>query len=82
MTQADDILSRVRDIVRDANPNKALPEDNADLFALGILDSFAILEMIAGLETAFEVSLPNEELTLQNFQSLSAIAGLIRRHKG
>ncbi|MGY3616575.1 phosphopantetheine-binding protein [Bradyrhizobium sp. USDA 10063] len=74
-----DTCARLRDVLRTVAPHKDLPADDDDLFATGVLDSFATVELIAVLEQTFRVTLPNEELTLQNFQTISSIGALVDR---
>ncbi len=50
-----------------------------DLFALGVIDSFGMVELITGLEQKFGVAFTAEELSQENLQSAAAIAGLIAR---
>jgi acyl carrier protein len=74
-----DTHARLRDILRTIAPHKDLPADDDDLFAAGVLDSFATIELIAVLEEIFGVTLPNEQLTLQNFQTISSLGALVDR---
>ncbi|MET4371917.1 acyl carrier protein [Bradyrhizobium sp. LB12.1] len=71
--------ARLRDVLHTVAPHKDLPADDGDLFATGVLDSFATIELIVALERTFHLTLPNEELTLQNFQTVSSIAALVDR---
>ena len=44
-----------------------------------ILDSFAILSLVADIEDNFEVKITPEELTAENFNSAEAMWNLIER---
>jgi methoxymalonate biosynthesis acyl carrier protein len=48
-----------------------------DLFTEGLIDSFGILDLLSQLETAFGVSVSNDDLTWQNFRSVEQMARLI-----
>ena len=62
------------------------PDEIADqtaIFDAGIgLDSMAAVALLEGLEERFAVCLGSEDLTMENFQTISAVAALICRKKG
>lgn len=53
-----------------------------DLMRAGILDSMAIMELVGFLETTWGLSVEGDEVTVDNFQTLSAMAGLVERKLG
>lgn len=53
--------------------------DSEDLFGAGVIDSFGVLQLIEGLESAFEISIPDEELIPQNLWSVASIRDLVKR---
>ncbi|HXF97261.1 MAG TPA: acyl carrier protein [Gaiellaceae bacterium] len=68
--------SRVRRIVGDvlaADP----PSDDTDLIEEGYIDSLALVETILALEGEFGVSLPLEEVDVDDFRSIASIAMLV-----
>jgi len=54
-------------------------EETEDLVAEGILDSFDIVTIVAEVGAEFGVDIPAEELTPENFASLSSLCTLVRR---
>lgn len=52
-----------------------------DLFRTHTLDSMAILELVVWLEQCFAVRVASTDLTPQNFRSVDAIAGYVRRSR-
>lgn len=56
-------------------------DDQASLFDLGVIDSFALLELIAELEQAFGVKVPDADLTPRKFESIARIAAYFDAHK-
>jgi acyl carrier protein len=50
---------------------------DADLFAVGALDSMTLVQLILHLEEHFGLTLPMEELETESFRSLDAIAQLV-----
>ena len=45
------------------------------------LDSTAILELMLWFETTFELSIPEDELTVENFGTLDAMESYVTRSK-
>jgi len=54
----------------------SLAED-ADLYEVG-LSSFATVQMMLALEEAFDVEIPDQMLNRRTFESISAIAGVVK----
>jgi len=75
-----EILERTRTYVRDnflyMRPDFLLGDDDP-LLAKGGIDSMGVLELLSFLETEFGVSVPDEEVTVANLGSLSAIARFV-----
>jgi acyl carrier protein len=49
------------------------------LLESGLVDSMGILEIVAFLEKQFGISVTDEELTPENFQSLNSLSGFVGR---
>jgi acyl carrier protein len=52
---------------------------DTDLVETGLLDSLALVELLAQLEEAFGVSISIDDLELDNFRSIASIAGFVTR---
>jgi acyl carrier protein len=48
-------------------------KNNTDLFKESIVDSTGILELIAFIETSFDISVDDEEIIQDNFCSIDAV---------
>jgi len=60
---------------------KNLPDDAQEsLFDSGVLDSFALLDMIAELEKEFHFKVPEGDLNPRKFDSVARIAEYISAH--
>ena len=57
----------------------AAPED--DLVATGVLDSLTLIQLLVQIEQRFEVTIPLEELELDEIRSISSLAHLVARYK-
>jgi acyl carrier protein len=52
---------------------------HTDLVGTGLLDSLALVELLAQLEETFGVSISTDDLELENFRSIASIAGFVTR---
>jgi acyl carrier protein len=50
---------------------------DTDLVETGLLDSLALVELLAQLDETFGVSISTDDLELENFRSIASIAGLV-----
>jgi methoxymalonate biosynthesis acyl carrier protein len=57
-------------------------KDSDDIFAQGFVNSLFAMQLVAWLEKEFEIAITDEDLDIQNFNSVNAIAGLIGRKTG
>jgi acyl carrier protein len=51
------------------------------LFALGLLDSLAVMRIVTFCEEEFDMAIPDEELIPDNFENVHTLARLIERIK-
>ena len=51
--------------------------DKDPLFSSGLIDSFALLELITHLETKFSITIKAEDTKLENLDSISGILALV-----
>lgn len=54
------------------------PTWQSSLFESGVIDSYGIVELITAIEVQFKIRIEDEEVTLQNFNSLSRLGQIIR----
>jgi acyl carrier protein len=60
-----------------------LPQPDDDLFRLGVLDSFTLVDFITVLENACAIRVPDADVNTANFQNIHAIERyLLRVRKG
>jgi acyl carrier protein len=50
---------------------------DTDLVETGLLDSLALVELLAQLDETFGISISTDDLELENFRSIASIAGLV-----
>jgi acyl carrier protein len=60
-------------------PLDALSDKGSSLLEAGIIDSLGIQKLISFIEHEFSVSLKDEDIVPENFDSVSAISEMIRK---
>ena len=53
-----------------------------DLLISGLLDSLGVMSLVHFLEQEFEVGIPPEDVTIENFQTVEAICGYLSGRNG
>ena len=56
-------------------------DENEDLIENAVLDSLALVELLFELERGFDVVLVVSELNIENFRSVTRIAGLVAEQR-
>ena len=78
MTTDERILNVVKQVAQ-----KPLPADpDESLFESGVLDSFALPDMVSALEKEFKMKVPDSDLNPRKFDSLSRISEYVSAHAG
>lgn len=57
--------------------NIETPGIDVDLFETGVLDSLAFVELLVHLEGEFGVTVPVEDLEIDNFRSIARVADFV-----
>jgi len=71
---------RIRSVIEKV-AQKPLPTDPEEsLFESGVLDSFALPDMIGELEKEFQLKVPDADLTPRKFDSVARIADYLSVH--
>jgi acyl carrier protein len=76
MTTQERILAVIEKVAQ--KPIPADPEES--LFESGVLDSFALPDMVGGLEQEFGIKVPDADLNPRKFDSVARIADYIEVH--
>ena len=50
-----------------------------DIFSLGYINSLFAMELVMFLEKTFVITIPNNELHIDNFRTVTAMTGLVGR---
>ena len=56
--------------------------DNEDIFATGFVNSMFAMQLVQFVETTFGITVESEDLEIDNFRTVDAIAALVERKQG
>jgi acyl carrier protein len=54
-------------------------QDDQDIFAMGFVNSLFAMQLVLFVESEFGISVEDEDLDIDNFKSINAIANLVER---
>lgn len=54
--------------------------DDQDIFALGFVNSLFAMQLVLFVEKEFNLKVEDDDLDIDNFRTLNAIAALVERH--
>lgn len=72
-----DNQERIIAIVRKVSKSTALPGPDESLFDSGLLDSFALPDLVSELETEFAIKIPDSDLNPRKFESIARIQSYV-----
>ena len=65
--------NRILKIVQTAAKRPVSPEPDESLFDSGLLDSFALTDLVSGIEAEFGITIPDRDLNPRKFDSINRI---------
>jgi acyl carrier protein len=60
-------------LIRTASNKDVTPELEESLFESGLLDSFALPDLVSAIEKEFHISIPDSDLSPRKFESIAQI---------
>jgi acyl carrier protein len=69
----DDLQTRIVGIIEKLSRQPVQVSPDESLFDSGLLDSFALPDMITALENEFGIKIPDSDLTPRKFESIASI---------
>ena len=73
-----DTTARILSFITNRFPQAEIT-DTEDIFSLGYINSLFAMELVMHLEKTFAVTIPNEELRIDNFRTAAAMTELVGR---
>lgn len=68
-----DRRSKVIEIIKSVTKKETLPAADESLFESGLLDSFALPDLVSALEKEFSIQIPDSDLNPRKFDSIDRI---------
>ena len=75
---AENVKDQILGFLQSRFPTAEIPETE-DIFQLGFVNSLFAMELVMFIEKQFGVTIPNEELRLDNFRTVKSMAELVER---
>ena len=72
------VSARIQSFVEGRFPQGTIEADQ-DIFSLGYINSLFAMELVMFIEKTFSVTVPNEELRIDNFRTVEAMSALVER---
>lgn len=61
--------------------NQTKISEDDDLLMSGLIDSMGMMSLIAFIERQFEIKIPPQDMTIDNFQTVGAIGSYLNKRK-
>ncbi len=74
----DNVQEQVLGFIRGRYPAVEISESE-DIFQLGFVNSLFAMELVMFIEKQFAVTIPNDELQIDNFRTAKSMAALVDR---
>lgn len=58
---------------------RALINESDDIFSLGFINSLFAMELVMFIEKDFGITIPNDELVIDNFRTVTRMTDLVRK---
>jgi len=68
---------KLRALIQEVSGKPAPADEDESLFESGLLDSFALPDVLSALEKAFSIKIPDSDLNPRKFDSISRIESYI-----
>lgn len=72
--------ARILEIIRSISRQEVNPGPDQSLFDSGIVDSFALPEMVSALEREFSITIPDSDLIPRRFETIERIESYVEGH--
>lgn len=76
-----EVHNRILELVRRVSKKEVSPANDESLFDSGILDSFALTDLVSALEKEFGISIPDSDLNPRKFESLDRISAYLESRR-
>jgi acyl carrier protein len=77
MSTSDVLIEFVQKELAQGRVAEIKPDD--DLLATGVIDSLGILQLVLFVEQRFALQIPDEDVLVENFQSITALTNYLEK---
>ncbi|WP_302132295.1 acyl carrier protein [uncultured Dialister sp.] len=74
------ISAIISKIIVNINSSFERYNEDSDLFAEGILDSFSLMQLVMHLDESFRIEIDADDIVPENFSTLRNISSLVKRY--
>lgn len=74
-----DVATRLRKVIASVANKPAPADDDESLFESGLLDSFALPDLVAAIEKEFSVKIPDSDLNPRKFDSVARMVAYLEK---
>ncbi len=78
----DDTQQRLRGVVQKITQKPPPQDPEESLFESGVLDSFALADVVAAIEEEFAIKIPDKDLTPRKFDSIARMEAYVADRGG
>jgi acyl carrier protein len=78
VNMSDTLMRFICNVLLSHHEEKTLTEDD-DLLTSGRINSLGIMQLVSFIEEEFQVTVPAEDVTLENFRSVRTITGYLEQ---
>jgi D-alanine--poly(phosphoribitol) ligase subunit 2 len=71
---------RLLGVLKKITPQTLSADDEESLFESGLLDSFALPDLVSALEQEFAIKIPDRDLNPRKFDSIARILAYLEEH--
>lgn len=75
-----DTRERLRTLIQQVAQKPAPEDPEESLFESGLLDSFALADLVGAIEKEFSIKVPDADLTPRKFDSLARMEAYLSSH--
>ena len=73
--------AQITEIIRAISKKNTTPDPDESLFDSGLLDSFALPDVVSALEKEFAIKIPDSDLNPRKFETIEKIELYLETHK-
>ncbi|MFC1745705.1 phosphopantetheine-binding protein [Candidatus Riflebacteria bacterium] len=74
-------VARLKNVLTRIDSGLSTQDNDSSLLDSGIIDSLSILKLVNEIEEEFNIEIDENDLEIENFETLNKIAELIERQK-